>query len=176
MSRMMTFLAEVPLIDSADTVRYYAFMRNKRAHNLRGSVTDPVWQSPKLQAWPSAQSSSLSVIKGTLQSRFEVKDFCISVIEQLQDARVPVLWALKTTGGKKGLQKQTATAIQSASRIDILKHLILQALRLNPILRTEKSMPLSCARLQSSATEEEWFQLLEGVLAGVPNEVCVLID
>ena len=37
-------------------------------------------------------------------------------------------------------------------------------------------MALSCARLQSAATEEEWFQLLESVLAGIPNELCVLID
>ncbi|KAL2056937.1 hypothetical protein ABVK25_002676 [Lepraria finkii] len=37
-------------------------------------------------------------------------------------------------------------------------------------------MALSCAGLQSSATEEEWFQLLESILASIPNEVCVLID
>ena len=37
-------------------------------------------------------------------------------------------------------------------------------------------MSLSGTRLQSSTTEEEWFQLLESVLAGIFNEVCVLID
>ena len=163
----MGFLSKVPLIDSADTLRYYMFMRNRRART-RATKSDSFWLSSKLQVWSSAQGSSLSIVKGTFQSRFEVKDFCVNVIEQLDKAQVPVLWAMKMS--------KVAGFGQRASSIDVLKHLIVQALRLNPTVRTEKSMALSCARFQSQVTEKDWFQLLECVLAGMPNEVYILID
>ena len=165
---MMTFLSDVPLINLPESFRYYVLMRNKRALTLRGRVIYPFWRSPKLQAWSRAQYSSLSMVRGTYHTRFDVRDFCVNVIEELHHARIAVLWVMKMSGAK--------AATQSISTIDLLKHLILQALRQNPTAQTEKSMALSCAKTQSLETEGEWFQLLESVLADFPNDVYIIVD
>ena len=97
-----------------------------------------------------------------------MRDFCVNVIEELIQARVAPLWVMKMSGEK--------TATQSTSAIDLLKHLTLQALRQNPTVQTEKSMALSCARIQSLETEKERFQLLESVLPSFHNDVYIVID
>ena len=164
----MSFLSDVPLNNPSDSFRYHVLMRNKRALTLKGRVADPFWRSPKLQAWSRAQHSSLIMVRGSFQARFDLRDFCVNVIEELHHARIAVLWVMKTSGEK--------AMAQSISTVDLLKNLILQALRQNPAAQTEKSMALSCAKVQSLCTEREWFQMLESVLADFPNDVYIVID
>ena len=164
----MSFLSNVPLTNLTDSFRYYVLMRNKRALTLKSRVANPFWYSPKIQAWSKAQYSSLSIVRGTFQARFDVRDFCVNVIEELHRAQIAVLWVMKMSGEK--------ATMQNVSTVDLLKHLILQALRQSPATQTEKSMALSCTKVQSLCTEKEWFQLLESVLADFPNDVYIVID
>jgi hypothetical protein len=90
------------------------------------------------------------------------------MIEQLRAAGVPVLWVVKEIISSNGIQR--------VSRTDLLKYLVLQLLRINPGLRSESKMALSCVRIQSATSEEEWFRILGSLLAGLGKVVYIFID
>lgn len=89
------------------------------------------------------------MVKGIFKSRSQIKDFCVNLIEIIREAEVPVLWVLKMADA------------HNPSTVDLLKSLMSQALRLNAINRTERSLALSCARFQSAMTEDNWIDLLD---------------
>ena len=163
----MTFVSDIPFPDPLETFRYGLSMRRKRLRSSRAHATAKSCLSSQLQEWSVSSSSSLTLVKGTFQSRFDVKGFCIERVNTLQVAKLHVLWALKMTGEE---------AMQSISDVDLLKYLILQALRLSSTLQTEGSMALSCRRFQSATTEKEWFDLLGSVLASISSDVYLIID
>ncbi|KAH0565264.1 hypothetical protein GP486_001345 [Trichoglossum hirsutum] len=166
LSQIIAFVSNTPLPDPTKSYQYSLFMRNRRYRNLRGSTSGPFWFSPKLQAWSSARDSALCMVKGTFHSRFDVKDVCVSMIEQLHNGEIPVIWAMKMGG----------EGVRDTSSVDLFKYLVFQALRLNSTLHTEKSMALSCSRFQSATTEEEWCELLGSALAGIAREVYIVVD
>lgn len=136
--------------------------------NNRRKIPDSFTVPPKLEEWSASDASALAILKGNYGSRVAVRDFCVERIEQLRSANSPVLWALRANGDRETLQ--------NISSIDLLKYLILQALRHNPSFKTEKAMALSYARFQNAATEKEWFQVLETVLVGLGHQTYIIID
>ena len=106
------------------------------------------------------------MIKGKHTSRFDVKGFCVNVINLLRDSKVPVLWALKTI--EDG-------AVEAPSITDLLKDLVSQALRLNDDLHSERTMALNCTKFQRAETEMQWLELLGSVLVGLP-QVYIIFD
>lgn len=99
------------------------------------------------------------IVKGSYSSREQAKDFGINVIEAVRSAAIPILWLLPDN-------------VQSTSReittVDLVKSLVQQALRLNPVFQSEKACALSCARMQSALQESEWFDILGSTLVGLP--------
>lgn len=166
-SQIMDFLSEVTLSDPVKSQQYYLFMRRRRMRSTRRKTPASFTVPPKLEDWSTSDDSALAILKGNYGSRVAVRDFCVERIEQLRSANSPVLWALRANGDKETSQNVTS--------IDLLKYLILQALRRNPSFRTEKAMALSYARFRNAATEKEWFQVLETVLVGM-GQTYIVID
>lgn len=100
------------------------------------------------------------MLKGSSTSRFEVKDFCVTIIDLLRDSGFLVVWVLKAAGDY---------STEATSVIDLLKGIISQILRLNFALRNETSLALSCAHFRSAEMENDWLKLLISVLAGIPH-------
>ena len=138
-------------------------MRHK--HTSR-SCAQPFWHGTRFRTWKSVATSSLIIVKGSYVSRFEIKGFCVEVIESLRASKVPVVWILKTIeqGGK-----------EAPSAIDVLKDLISQVLRLSITVRKEQSLALSCASFRGAETEDEWFDLLASTLANLPL-IYIIVD
>lgn len=167
-SRIMEILSKVSLSDPIKSQQYCLFLKKRRIRNNRPKAPYAFIMPPKVEQWSSSNDSALAVLSGNYRSRDTVSDFCVDQVEQLRSSNIPVLWAFRADGDR--------VASQSASSIDLLKYLILQALRRNPSLRTEKSMALSYARFQSATTEKEWFQVLETVLVGMGHQTHIIID
>lgn len=55
------------------------------------------------------------------------------------------------------------------SVVDVLKQLVLQALRIDQSMLNERACALSAARFQSARTEAQWFDLLGSVIPGFPR-------
>ncbi len=164
-SQVMTFVSGSHSIDSVKSLQYCTFMRNRNRSRFV-PTPEPFWLTPKFQTWKSARDSSLVMLRGNHTSRLDLKDFCVNAISLLRDSKVPVLWALKTI-------KQDA--VEALSVVDLLKDLVSQALRVNEIFHTERSMALSCMKFQRAETEMQWLELLGFVLAGLPH-VYIIID
>jgi hypothetical protein len=96
-------------------------------------------------------------------------DFAVEVIDQLKSSKVPVLWALKTPPGIDASPKPVTVA-------DVLKMLVMQALRANQRSRTEGSLAVSCAQVRTASTEHEWFQVLQSALDGAAPHMYLIID
>jgi hypothetical protein len=96
-----------------------------------------------------------------------MRNLCVDIIEQLNNAQVPTLLALKMP--KSGSSIQIST-------IDLLRYLVRQALQTGRDLRTEKPMSLTCATIHQATTEIEWFQVLEAALADIGSHVYIIVD
>ncbi|PGH01802.1 hypothetical protein AJ80_08969 [Polytolypa hystricis UAMH7299] len=173
-SQILTFVSTVPLADPIKSFQYCLSMRNRHQPNSQRGRSNAIWLSPKLRAWSHSRDSDLIIVKGTFQSRFVLRNFCVDVIRQLRASNVPVLWAMRTT------HEKDHSSPGPVSSIDLLKYMVLQALRLSPTTeqqqQTEKSMALNCTRFQSATTEQEWLQLLESVLIGINRPVYLILD
>lgn len=165
LTQALTMVSAGSLIDPVKSLQCSLFMRSRR--NLKSAATsEPFWFTPKVQSWNLATVSSLVMIKGTFRSRFQIKDFCTNVVELLRDTQVPVVWVLKTIDSRAG---------QDCSTIDLLKHLVLQVLRLNCAIQTDFALSSRLRMFSNATTEDDWFSLLGSVLEGLP-QVYFIID
>lgn len=163
-SQIMTFTASSSLGDPDLALLFYASMRNIRRRQK--STDNSIFRNSKqLQTWGSNPHSSMVLVNGSFQTRHIARDFAVDIIDLLVEEKIPVIWALKPKSDQ--LQEYTAT--------DVLKQLVSQVLRLNHALLNERSASLNAARFQSARTEQDWFNLLGSVLAGLP-QVCIIVD
>ncbi len=100
-----------------------------------------------------------------------VRDFCVGIIQQLQEATIPVLWALKSPGSSEALSSGHA-----CSTVDLLKYLTLQALQLSQKLHRDKSPLCRVIDFQTATTEQEWFQLFKSTIRGIGRQLYVVVD
>ncbi|PTB38394.1 hypothetical protein M441DRAFT_251508 [Trichoderma asperellum CBS 433.97] len=169
-SQILTHLSNVPLDDPLKSLQYHVFFRKRRAQGTTFStVTNPFWLSSRFHSLFSTEDSALAVIKGNFACRQVLQDFCVDVIEDLRSYNIPTLWALKKAATPNNAQTQF-------SIMDLLKYLIVQALKLNEGLKTEKTMAWRCAQFQRAATAAELFQLSVAVLNGLGRQVYLVID
>lgn len=108
-------------------------------------------------------------MKGNFATRQVLQDFCVDVIEHLRSSNIPTLWALKKVATPNNEQTQF-------SIMDLLKYLIVQALKLNESLKTEKTMAWRCAQFQRATSAAELFQLLLVALEGLGRQTYLVID
>ena len=165
-SQVLTFTASTSLLDPTKSLQYCLFMRNRRRQRL-ADTSGPLWQSRKFQTWGSTSISALVVIKGSFTTWYGIKDFATNIIDLLEKEGIPVIWTLKT--------HNKAGASAAPNLVDVLKLLVLQALRLNQTILTERNCALSAARFQSARTDKQWLDLLASALAGLP-QIYVIVD
>ena len=125
----------------------------------------PFWSGPKFRAWDSSQYSSLIVVRGSYNTRFEVQDFCVDVISQLNKSKIPIVWVLKSMGQAKTSRLST---------INVLKNLTSQVLRLNKSLHKERSLMMGYDQVRNAETEHEWCDLLALSMNGLSRLYVVL--
>ena len=164
----MAFLSNVPIEDPAKTYNHGIVMRNRRVRRFNSPRTNPSWLSPKLSSWSTSTESALRFLRGTFHSRFDVKDTCISMIEQLRSVGVAAIWVIR--------EMVTSDQLERISATDLLKYLALQLLVLNPNIRSEKGMALSSARLNSATTEGDWFEILGSLLRDFAKDLYIFVD
>ena len=165
----MASLSDVSIWDPTKVYQYHRSLRQRRSHTAAvRSVSNSFWRSPKLRHWSSTDDSALSIIVGNFHTRFVMRNLCVDVIEQLHDAKVPVLLAMR-------VPQENATSANISSN-DLLKYLVRQAIQVRHKLQTEKSMAVKCATFHGASTEMEWFQVLEAVLAEIGSQVYIIVD
>ena len=123
---------------------------NRRRFTPR-TKSDSFWTSPKLQAWSASTASSILLLKATFRERFEVRDFCTNVIQQLLTARVTTLWILRDRD-------------QQYSLPEVLKSLILQALSLDYSSHSDIAFSFQLRMFLDSHIAEDYLSLLSGIL------------
>lgn len=169
-SQILTYLSDVPLEDPLKSLQYHLFFRNRRAQgNSSFTTTNSFWLSPRFQSLFSTENSALAVMKGSFACRQVLQDFCVDVIQHLRSSNIPTLWALKKAATPNNAQTQF-------SGIDLLKYLIVQALKLNESLKMETTMAWRCAQFQRATTAAELFQLLLTALDGLGRQIYLVID
>ena len=164
-SQILTFTASTTLLDPEESFRYSIAMSNRR-RSRRINDSDPIWKSPKMQAWASARGSSLTMIKGNSATRHQAKDFAADMVHLLRTTNTPTVWVLNTS---------RETSSTAPTTIDVLKQITLQVLKINSTLLDERSLSLNAARFQSACSESDWFNLLSSALTGLPL-IYIVID
>ncbi|KAF2195112.1 hypothetical protein K469DRAFT_3844 [Zopfia rhizophila CBS 207.26] len=169
LSNILDYLVNVPLLEPSKALKRCLLMRERR--QLRQKVVPPdyTWLTPRLQRWSESQVSSLIIVRGRFQSRFEMKDLSAGLVQVLQNAGAPVMWVLKAGYGCGG------ESAEQPSAIDLVKYLVLQALRVAHSRGTEAFAASICARFRTALTEADWLSIFGSVLEAVP-EVYILID
>lgn len=165
----MQSLATSCLQDPIKSYQHCLSMRRQRSRATQIRKRNPLAKSPKLREWANSCQSGLRILKGTLASRFITKDTSVDLLELLQGAEIPAIWVLRTT-------PDISSANGTASPIDVIKSLIFQAIRLNTNLQNERSITLSCMRFHAALGEEDWFDLLGSVLAGITSTMYMIVD
>ncbi|KAK5046550.1 hypothetical protein LTR84_008353 [Exophiala bonariae] len=167
-SNVLDYVAHVPLPDPAKALRFGMFMREHRRSKHTTRNPNYAWVSPRLQTWSDQKNSSLVTVRGAFQSRNEMKDLSVELVELLQKSGIPVLWALKSTS-------QDGIDAQQPSAIDVLKYLTSQALRLSSTAPTEASMSSVCMRFKTASTADEWNAILASTIP-VVTTIYLVID
>ena len=168
-SQIMASLSDLSLWSPGKAFHYHHSLRKRRSNTAAvRSVPSSFWNSPRLRHWSSTDESTLSIILGNFHARFVMRNICVDVIEQLQEAEVPVLFALKIP--------QENDAPTNLSSHDLLKYIVRQALQVRQKRESEKSMALRCATFNSASTDSEWFQVLAAVLAEIETCIYIVID
>lgn len=169
-SQILTHLSNVPLDDPLKSFQHHLFFRKRRAQGTSlSAATNPFWLSSRFQSLFSTEDSALALMKGNFATRQVLQDFCVDVIEHLRSSNIPTLWALKKTATPNNEQAQF-------SIVDLLKYLIVQALKLNESLKTENTMAWRCAQFQRASSAAELFQLLLAALEGLGRQAYLVID
>lgn len=169
-SDILTYVASTPLLPSPETTfNYQVAIRNRRRKRGASDFTYPQ-SHPQLQTWASKRQSSLFIIQGNSAARTLSRDLTVSVAESIKLNNMPVVWALSPQDTLSSEQK-----LKMPSSIDVLKHLVLQILRLNHTLLNERSAALNAARYKSATSESEWFELLGSAIAGL-SQLYIVVD
>ncbi|KUJ14696.1 uncharacterized protein LY89DRAFT_671120 [Mollisia scopiformis] len=167
-SQIMTFMAtSTECLPSPEVSRkQYQARRNSRQFKKGyGSLKNPVC-TRTLQSWADTKHSSTINVCGSFVTRHEAQDFAVDAIDFIAQSQAPLVWILNIHEGR---------ANSDIMLSDVLKALILQILKMNHTMLTERSLSLSAARFQSATTDAEWIALLGTVLEGLPY-VYMIID
>ena len=154
-------------LNAAQSLRSVAHMVYKHLLSVSAKYpAHPFWLEQRFTSWQSIPVSSLIMIRGTNYNRFEIRNFCVKSIYLLQKALMPAVWVLKKTESRHQ---------ETYSPVDLIKALISQVMRINTAIQRESDLALSCAKFRTAENEDEWFELLGSVLAGL-SHICIIID
>lgn len=109
------------------------------------------------------------LLQGSIKTRFEIKDFCADIIQHLQANSIAVLWMLPSLNETPDIQ---------TSLIDVLKNLILQALRFRSAKLPSGLDPVVSQQLPkylNAQTIDDWSAILVNVLKDF-STVYIVVD
>lgn len=185
-SQVMTFISKGGLGDPQKAFQFQQSLQRRYSRvSVAFEVTNRFWESPKLVEWSCAAGSGVATIRGGFNARFAMRDFSVALIRERQSKDSPILWALPgpEANGSYSLSSERQTQPpdirnECISTVDVLKHLIMQAMRLRQSPTSEGNMSLQCARFQTATTEQEWMGLLGSSLMGANffSQVHILVD
>lgn len=164
-------LSSFPLAldDPNQCYKHHLFFRRRRAFGMgMKPSTNQFWLSPNLMKLSSSSTSNMVILKGPFTLRSAMHDFSIDSIQALATSRVPIVWAL--AGANKTRTSSTLTDI------DLMKHLMCQALRLSSSVQTESQIALRHSQFQTLQTQAEWFGLFKQVVANLGGQIYFVVD
>ncbi|GKT75274.1 hypothetical protein ColTof4_07697 [Colletotrichum tofieldiae] len=167
-SQIMSHLSAGRLGDPLRAIRFHQSMQRRLAGSRAFEVTNKFWQSRKLNEWSSLPESRLAVLNGNFRARFAMRNFSVNIIQQLQSKHIPVLWVLAGPGDENEMGR--------VSVVDLFKHLVFQAFKLDQGSASENSLSLQCGRFHRATSEHDWLQLLGSALSQVQSQVYLVID
>ena len=154
-------------LHAAQSLRSIAHMVYKHLSLMSAKYTAcPFWLEKRINSWKSTPVSSLIMVRGANYNRFEIRNFCVKSIYLFQKALTPAVWVLKRTESRHQ---------ETYSPVDLIKALISQLMRINIPGQRESNLALSCAKFRTAENEDDWFDLLGSVLAGL-SQLCIVID
>ncbi|KAJ3578674.1 hypothetical protein NPX13_g1895 [Xylaria arbuscula] len=159
-NQFLGHLSRTILLDPIKAFEASIIMRNIYRQKSSNNKAE-FWLDPKFQAWNQCRDSSLIMISGTWKMRFHVRSFCTDSVAMLREAKIPVIWALKT------INTEEAT-VDKVSTIDLFKYLISQAICINETIHTDAVLTPRLGSYFSARTEEEWASVLASMLQGIP--------
>lgn len=166
-SQLLDNLASIPLPDPTEAFHEsLSFSNRDRQRPSKGGPA--FWLDNKIQQWNCSVDSSLVTVKGTRKMRSHIRNFCVQSITALREAKVPVIWALKTIVANR-------TSTEDVSTIGLLKYLISQAILVNKRLHNDMALSPHLGAYRAAETEKEWVNMLASVLEGIPL-IYVIID
>ncbi|KAJ0163678.1 hypothetical protein CTA2_2590 [Colletotrichum tanaceti] len=159
-----------PTFEDPETCyKYHLMCRNRRVSGRGANTsTNPFWLSPRLAKWSSSRRSSLIIIKGSFSVRSAMVDFGIDVIQTLESAGVPTLWALPSLDKSKHASMSTA--------VDLIKYLTYQALRRSGFAKTEKELSSRYSQFHTALKPKDWLKLLGQAVRSLGTSLYIVVD
>ncbi|KXH29518.1 hypothetical protein CSIM01_06251 [Colletotrichum simmondsii] len=149
--------------------KYHLMCRNRRLSGRGANTsTNQFWLSRRLTKWSSSHRPSLIIIKGSFSVRSAMVDFGIDIIQTLESAGVPTLWALP------GLDKSKHASMSTA--VDLIKYLTCQALRLSGSLQTEKEFSSRYSQFHTTLKPKDWLKLLGQAVRSLGTNTYIIVD
>lgn len=127
-------------------------MRDKHPLASNRSKQTPLWIPSEVDAWNASRCSSVIALRANFKDHLHTSNFSTSVIEQLRNANIAVLWVLKS---------------RQKSRFplnEILKSLIHQALSLDPAFYTDLKFSFQLRKFLDAHLEKDYLALLGSIL------------
>lgn len=150
-----------PLSEPREALQTTLFLVAKRSLKKSNRGWPDFWMDERIQQWNKSQVSAFVGINGTWKARFQLQRFCAASIVALQDAQVPVLWALKSIALDQA-------ASEDVCSVDLLKYLVVQAVMINEQKHSDAALAPYVQSYRRAKTEDEWISILVSVLEGIP--------
>ncbi|KAI1300901.1 hypothetical protein F5Y03DRAFT_408095 [Xylaria venustula] len=154
-------------IPRPDLVRQsYTARRNRRQQANSGHITSQLWISD-MKEWGEKRISTQILVQGCFKTRHAIRDFAASTIDLIQEAKVPVVWALDP--------RVEVLPDHQFNTSDVLKYLANQVLQINHSAFIERHASISSASFHSAVKETEWLELIGSMLQDM-NQLYFIVD
>lgn len=126
--------------------------KNQRERR-RSKILSPFWKSTDLERWNKSMASSIFILNVRLSERRSVQDFSTSVVQQLVQSQIAILWVLQTGDARYSL-------------ITTLRSLVSQAV---VYIKSQNDEDLNryAERLLHAQLEEHFVELLANILSSM---------
>ena len=139
-------------VDHRSSLQASLLSRDRHRRMVYMSRCPPFWTSSKLHEWNTGQASSSITLRAYFKNRFYIQDFCTSIIQQLRNDGIAVLWVLKP--------KQQAFLPVT----EVLKSLIHQALLFDSNSRTNLKLSSQMRHFLNAHFDKEYANILGSTL------------
>jgi hypothetical protein len=154
--------------------QYHMSMSKRTTKTPDNFIRNLICSSTQIAKWSASDKAELMFIKGSFRSRRALRGFCTGIIEQLRESQVQCIWALKLPFSKEH-ETETGSG-RLISPVDVLKHITMQALKLSPGTKTEKTASLNCSKFHTATSNQEWLALFGSALGSLAGPTYIIID